>query len=214
MTDDNIAIHRDSEIKLDIVPVTFEVMAGLRGGQSAGGRATLTVNQSGMYLQWEKEGTPLNPRNPFGVLWGDLRELKRGKKRFSANIGIRKTAEFASGDIILRFILMEESRAKIGQLRSVFEKLPAQAFSRRCPKCSGPVVKDICGNCGNSFSSHQRRKGIRYLVLGALLTMAGIGLFPVLSESALWLIFVGLIVFGVVFLISGIIRLIFGIRAG
>ncbi len=212
MTEKGTQPYQNPEIRLDIQPLTLDVSVFLTGGgRSGSGKATLTLTETGMYLQPVSKGSMLNRLEPLGVLWGDVRELRSRKKQYVANVGVGR-ADTGRDDIILRFTLTGKSRERIDRLQDVLNRLPALASARRCPICSGPVVKDICQNCGKSFSLYQRKKGLKYLFAGVLFSVAGISIAASSAKGSEGGVLAVLL--GAVFIIFGLIRLLFGTRTG
>ncbi|MCI0490934.1 MAG: hypothetical protein L0229_30450 [Blastocatellia bacterium] len=214
MIDTGIPSNERSEIRLDIEHKTYEVFASVMGGgNNSNGKATLEVNERGISIS-PKRTRGLFALKPMDVSWGDLREIKRRRGRFKANIGVGRSELLGNKDVILQFQLKGESRSKADELNSVLDRLPAEAFSQRCPHCSGPVIKDVCRDCGKSFRLHQRKKGFQFLLIGGLLLIIGISLTSSSYQSASGeiTVFYGLILMGAVLIILGLIRLVFGVR--
>jgi polyferredoxin len=87
-------------------------------------------------------------------------------------------------------------------------------FGRKCSDCGGAVVDNVCKNCGQSFTGQQRRKGLKFILIGSILVVAGIVLSYATynpSSGSMWL-FYGPIVLGAFFIVGGLIALIFGTR--
>jgi hypothetical protein len=212
MTNQGTTPFQSQEIKLNIQPLIVDVSIFVSGGgHNESGKASLTVNETGMYLQPLSQGWAFNRLKPMGILWADVRELHPRKKQYVANVGVGRT-DTGRTDIILRFSLLKTSQDRKDTLQSVFDQLPAQASARRCPTCSGPVVNDICQNCGKSFRFYQRKRGLYFLIIGGLFVIFGIGF----ASSGTKTPEAGILaaIFGAVMIIFGLIRVIFGTRTG
>jgi hypothetical protein len=193
-------------INLDIEPITFDA----HSLNPLGGRVgTLKV-------EFDREGFRLinkKGRTVSTVFWFELEELKndvRDKGRFS----YRGTINSGPGDVqaVIRVGLANESDRE--RLATIFDKLPAEVSGRKCPDCGGIVVENLCRNCGQSFTGQQRRRGLKFILIGILLVVIGGGLSYATynpSSGSMWL-FYGPIVIGAGLVIGGLIGLIFGKR--
>lgn len=193
-------------IEFPMEPLIFKV--ALWSGRRLG-PGELEVNKSGMFLR-SKWKSSLPPDGKINVAWNDLRELKnklRERQRFVANFGMN--------DLVLTVILKEETEARIVALATLFDNLPSETFSLRCPACSGPVVDNVCRDCGKSYTTEQRRKGFALLFAGIALTGTGIILTAssYSPSSGTVFVFYGLVLAGLYPLVIGLIRVFFGVRA-
>ena len=147
------------------------------------------------------------------VFWSELEELKNEvseKGRFS----YRGTINTGAGDMqaVIRVGLADDPDRE--KLAAIFAKLPAEVSGRKCTDCGGKVVDNVCQNCGQSFTGQQRKKGLKFVLIGAVLLVVGIVLSYATyspSSGSMWL-FYGPIVFGAVLIIGGFIGLVFGKR--
>src|SRR5437667_7839959 len=99
-------------------------------------------------------------------------------------------------------------------LARIFDKLPQDVYGKKCPECGGSVLDNVCRNCGRSFTGQQRRKGLRMMLIGGILFLAGILLTYLTynsSSGSMWL-FYGPIILGAGFAVGGLIALISGKR--
>jgi len=200
-----LLLDRDA-INLDIEPTSFDAHSlNPLGGRV--GKLKLEFDREGFRLI-NKKGTTVST-----VGWFELEELKnevREKGRFSYR-GIISTG---GGDLqaVIRVGLANDSDRE--GLAAIFDKLPQDVFGRKCPNCGGIVVENVCKNCGQSFTGQQRRKGLKFILIGSLLLVIGIvASYATYSRSSdsMWL-FYGPIVIGLVLIVGGLIGLIFGKR--
>jgi uncharacterized membrane protein len=193
-------------IEFPMEPLIFKV--ALWSGRRLG-PGVLEVNKSGMFLS-SKWKSSLPPDGKTDVTWNDLRELKnklRESQRFVANFG--------RNDLVLTVKLKEENEDRLLALASLFDQLPPETSSLRCPACSGPVVNNVCRDCGKSYTTEQRRKGFALLLAGIVLIGTGIILTASSHNSSSGTVFVfyGLMLAGLYPFVIGLIRLLFGVRA-
>ena len=193
-------------INLDIEPTTFDANSlNPFGGRV--GKLSLEFDREGFRLI-NKKG-----RTVSTVVWFELEELKnevREKGRFS----YRGTINSGPGDVqaVIRVGLANESDRE--RLAEIFDKLPQDVSGRKCTECGGTVVDNICKNCGESFTGQQRRKGLKFILIGSILVVIGIVLSYATyspSSDSMWL-FYGPIVIGAGLVVGGLIGLVFGKR--
>lgn len=200
-----LLLNREA-INVDIAPTSFEA-SSLNAFGVRVGKLTLEIDREGIRLI-NKNGRPVST-----VVWFELEELKnevREKGRFS----YRGIIDTGLNDVqaVIRVGLANDSDRE--SLAALFDKLPAEVSGRKCPDCGGPVVDDLCRNCGQSFTGQQRRKGLTFILIGSILCVVGVVLSYATynpSSGSMWL-FYGPIVIGVVLVIGGLIGLIFGKR--
>lgn len=194
-------------INLDIEPTTFSANSlNPLGGRV--GKLTLEFDREGFRLI-NKKG-----RTVSTVGWFELEELKnevREKGRFSYR-GMINAAGTGEMQAVIRVGLENDSDRE--RLSAIFARLPADVSGRKCTECGGSVVDNICRNCGRSFTGQQRRKGVKFILIGSILVVIGIGLSYATyspSSGSMWL-FYGPIIIGGALVVGGLIGLIFGKR--
>lgn len=194
-------------INVDIEPTSF-VAHSLNplGGKVS--QLTLEIDREGFHLI-NKKG-----RTVSTVLWIELEELKneiREKGRFSYRGMIDNG--FNQVQAVMRIGLGDDPTER-ERLAAIFDKLPEDAGGRKCPDCGGPVVDNVCKNCGQTFTGQQRRKGLRMILIGSILLVLGIMLTYATynqSSGSMW-VFYGPMLIGAGMLVGGLIALIFGAR--
>ena len=200
-----LLLNREA-INLDIEPTSFAAHSlNPLGGRV--GKLTVEFDREGFRLE-NKKG-----RTVATVVWFELEELKnevREKGRFS----YRGTIDTGAGDVqgVIRVGLADDSDRE--RLAAIFDKLPQDVFGRKCPDCGGSVVENVCKNCGQSFTGQQRRKGLKFILIGSILSVIGIVLSYATyspSSDSMWL-FYGPIILGAALIVGGLIGLIFGKR--
>ena len=193
-------------INLDIEPTTFDA----NSLNPFGGRV------GKLLLEFDREGFRLinkKGRTVSTVVWFELEELKnevREKGRFS----YRGTINSGPGDVqaVIRVGLANDSDRE--RLAEIFDKLPQDVSGRKCTECGGTVVDNICKNCGESFTGQQRRKGLKFILIGSILIVIGVALSYATyspSSGSMWL-FYGPIVIGAGLVVGGLVGLVFGKR--
>lgn len=194
-------------INLDIEPTTFAANSlNPLGGRV--GKLTLEFDREGFRLI-NKKG-----RTVSTVSWFELEELKnevREKGRFSYR-GMINAAGTGDMQAVIRVGLENDSDRE--RLAAIFGKLPAEVFGRKCTECGGIVIDNICKNCGESFTGQQRRKGLKFILIGSLLVVIGMVLSYATynpSSGSMWL-FYGPIVIGAGLVVGGLVGLVFGKR--
>jgi hypothetical protein len=200
-----LLLNREA-INLDIEPTSFDA----HSLNPLGGRV------GKLKLEFDREGFRLinkKGRTVSTVVWFELEELKndvREKGRFS----YRGIINAGPGDVqaVIRVGLAEDSDRE--RLAAIFDKLPQDVFGRKCTNCGGIVVDNVCKSCGQSFTGQQRRKGLKFILMGAILLPAGIALSYATynsSSGTMWL-FYGPIFLGAGLIVGGLIGLVFGKR--
>jgi hypothetical protein len=172
------------------------------------GPAELEVTRSGLRLRCKyKSVAP--PDGILEVPWSNLRELKnwlRDDRSFVANFG---------DEFVITVNVKDATPDRITSLSGVFDRLPPEISASRCPSCSGPVLNDICRDCGKSFIKEQRTKGSKRIAVGGLLL--GVGLLLTISTynsaGGTVVVFYGMMLVGAYYLVTGLLRLVFGVRA-
>ena len=201
-----LLLNRET-INLDIEPATFEANTLNPFGWKVG-KLTLEVDREGFRLL-NKKGRMVST-----VGWNELEELKnevRDKGRFS----FHGTIHTGLNDVqaLIRVGLNDDPN-EWKRLAAIFAKLPQDVFGRKCPGCSGTVVDNVCRNCGQTFTGQQRRKGMKFILIGSILLVLGIIVTSATYNSSsgeMWLFF-GPILIGAGLIIVGLIGLIFGTR--
>lgn len=200
-----LLLNREA-INVDIEPASFDAHSlNPLGGRV--GKLKLEFDREGFRLI-NKKGTTVST-----VGWFELEELKnevREKGRFS----YRGVISTGGGDLqaVIRVGLANDSDRE--GLGAIFDKLPQDVFGRKCTNCGGIVVDNVCKSCGQSFTGQQRRKGLKFILIGSILLLAGIVLSYATynaSSGSMWL-FYGPIILGAGLIIGGLIGLIFGKR--
>lgn len=195
-------------VTLDLEPTTFEASTLNPFGMRVG-KLILEVDR-GEFRLLSKKGKLIST-----VPWSELEGLQneiREKGRFA----FRGTVTTAGTDVTGKVrvgLANQEDREKLAAL---FDKLPADLRDRKfkCGTCGGTIVNNICQKCGESFSSQQRQKGLKFIGLGVVLMLLGIVLTYAMydSKSSYVIVFFGPVVAGGVMIILGLIALIFGKR--
>jgi hypothetical protein len=194
-------------IDLEIEPVSFEAYL-LNGFGQRVSKRSLKVNREGFSLVTKKG------RTVSTVVWQELGEFKnevREKGRFS----YFGTVNNGFNDVRARIrVGLANDPGERERLTAIFDKLPQGVFGRRCPSCGGPVVENICENCGRTFTGQNRRKGLNLVLIGGVALIAGIVLTNSSYNSASGSIkvYIGLICAGVVIIIIGLFGLLSGKR--
>ena len=201
----NTLLLNQETIKLDIEPTTFPANSpALIGGKSF--NLTLEVDAEGFRVL-NKKGKEIST-----VAWFELEDLKntiRGKGYFSYRGMLR-----AGGTEVVKPIRIGVDTNDRERLAQIFDKLPQDAFGHKCDNCGGPVVDNVCKNCGETFTGQQRRKGIRLMMIGSLVFVLGIliSYLTYNSQSGTVFVFYGAILVGAGMIIGGLISAIFGSR--
>jgi len=199
-------LNRDA-INLDIEPTNFDAYSLNALGVRVG-KLSLEIDREGFRLS-DKKG-----RTVSTVGWYELEEFKnevRDKGRFSYR-GMFHTV-ISEAQAVIRVGLGDDPNER-ERLASIFDKLPQDAFGRKCPDCGGSVVDNVCKSCGQSFTGQQRLKGLKFILIGSVLIVLGIVLSYVTynpSSGSMWL-FYGPIIFGAGLVIAGLLGLVFGKR--
>jgi len=206
-------IFTDDTIKIDIEPLSFEVeQLGPLGNKTITPPVKLEVNSQGMSLAYAKKNK--QPVTFSSVDWGALRELKndlRKNGRFSY-YGIFRS-KLAETKMVIR-LRVKGGPSEWERLACIFDRLPPGACGRMCPACAGPVIDNVCRNCGKSFTGQQRMRGLKFLGSGVVIGTVGIALTASSynSSSGAITVFYGLMILGLGLIVGGLISLIFGVR--
>ncbi len=192
-------------IEIPTEPITFSVTlwAGRRLGP-----AELEVTRSGLRLRCKyKSSAP--PDGILDVSWNNVRELKdrvRHDHIFVANFG---------KELVITVRIKDATPDRIASLADVFDRLPPEISAFRCPACSGAVFNNICKDCGKAFTAEVRTGGAKRTALGGLLL--GFGLLLTISTynsaGGTVVVFWGMMLIGAYYLVTGLLRLLFGVRA-
>jgi hypothetical protein len=195
-------------VTVDIEPATFAANSLNPFGMSVG-KLTLEVDR-GEFRLLNKKGNLISTM-PWGELEGFQNEV-REKGRFSFRGSVTTAGTDVTGKVRVG-LANQDDREKLG---SIFDKLPADLRERKfkCGTCGGTIVNNTCQSCGESFTSQQRQKGLKFIGSGVGLLVLGIVLTYAMydSKSSYVIVFFGPIVAGVVMIIVGLIALIFGKR--
>lgn len=192
-------------VNVDIEPASFDAFSLNPFGMKVS-KFTLELDRDGLKLV-NKKGKVIST-----AAWYELEELKneiREKGRFSY-FGTLQTS-LNDVRVVIKVNVDDGERERLAK---IFDKLPQDVFGRKCPDCGGSVVDNICKNCGQSFTGQQRRKGLKLILGGSVLLVAGILLSYLTyspSSGSMWL-FYGPILFGAGLIIVGLIGLVFGKR--
>ena len=203
----SLLLNREA-VNVDIEPTTFNANSLNPFGMSVG-KLILEMDRDGFRLNNKKGKTVVN------MPWIELEELKndvREKGRFSFRGTITTNLTDATG--LIRVGVSDPAERE--RLASIFDKLPPEVSGRKCSTCGGPIVNNVCRNCGETFTGQQRRKGLRFIGIGSGLMVLGFLLtYALYSESSSYIIvFVGPIIMGAALIITGLVGLVFGKRVG
>jgi len=204
MDPESSPIVPDGQLRLNIEPLEFSV--DLRKTWQAGGlHATLRIDSEGITVSQIR----FQPGKTLAQSWGRIRSLRTtnllDKRAFEVDLGHAR--EVAVCPMVVR-------DGPFDQLVAILNALPETARDKKCIACGGPVRDGTCLGCGANLAAKLRSKGLRTMLIGvataALGTVVTLASYQSARSGGTFLIFTGLIVFGVVYFIVGLINAIAG----
>ena len=98
-------------------------------------------------------------------------------------------------------------------LNILIENASNDAFAKKCPRCGGPVYKDLCTLCKKSRSFAYRKKGLVRLFIGLMLFGGALVILGISTDNQVGgIALFGLGIYGMSIIIKCLINLLCGIR--
>lgn len=207
-----------SDEAAEFEPFVVDVNVGGSGiARERAGPYSMRLTDERLTLSPKSKGGLGFNRLPVSIEYGSLSELSnhvRDKGYFKANFGTTKNQWGRSDELVMGIGIVD--RDQFERVASVLDKLPPEVSAKRCPKCKGAVLEDVCGACGAHFSEHYRKRGIGKIFGGVTLAVVAVFALSLISpdSSTIFFFFLLLAGLGIFQTLRGLYQLVLGTRVG